>query len=497
MPIAKTVHKTDWSWGLVSRINESADLLEGLREFLKGLFERYSPTMAGIWLKDEEGWQEADWQGERKPELEGWAKRLLTQLPAADSEERKLVAFPHEAGFLHAFPLHQRRTRALLGACVVLSSNQDLTEQEEMRRWVEHFSWLLALHIEREQERNRYLRQQVALSLILGGSNILNNVANEAQLFTEAGEMAMGILHVDKGMFIVEDALDHDKIWFRGFGRFKDVELSLDRVRIPEQKGPFCDLQGVSLEGECRECPYFNMVCRKAMEDIPENMPEDMLFTQYPLLSNSEAIGELRLLHEKNELAGLDKDTLNTFVLQISVALETLRHRSMLERLATHDPLTGLLNRTGLEERLEAECSRAARAQEQLLFIVLDLDHFKQVNDTFGHPAGDQLLIKIGSALAHNVRVYDLVSRIGGDEFVVVFARWEESQVNYDRVRDWLAEVEAALPNLGIDIGLSAGVARFPENTDFRSLYQKADEALYQAKQQGRHRICGLEVVFT
>lgn len=489
--MAKAAHKAEWSWDLVRQINESADLLEGLREFLKGLCYRYSPKMAGIWLKEEEGWREADWQGERNPELEGVVQGLLPRFSAADSEGAKLAVSLDEEGLLSAFPLRQRRTRFLLGTCLVLLSDQNPAEQAEMNRWVEHFSWLLALHIEREQERKRYLRQQASLNLLLGGSNILNNVANEAKLFSEAGEMAMGILNVDKGLFIVEDALDHDKIWFRGFGRLKDVDLSLDRVRVAQQKGRYCDFEGESLEGECRECPYFDMVCRKGLGE----MPEDMLFTKYPLFSNGAVIGELRLLHQRNELDGLDKDTLNTFVLQISVALETLRHRSTLERLATHDPLTGLLNRTGLEERLEAECSRAARAQEQLLFIVLDLDHFKQVNDTLGHPAGDQLLIKIGSALAHHVRVHDLVARLGGDEFVVVFARWEESQVSYDRVRAWLAEVEASLPKLGIDLGLSAGVARFPENTDFRSLYQKADEALYQAKQQGRHRICGLERV--
>lgn len=222
-------------------------------------------------------------------------------------------------------------------------------------------------------------------------------------------------------------------------------------------------------------------------------MSNDMLFSKYPLLINSEVIGELRLLHNRHELDGMDKEILDTFILQISIALETLRHRSTLERLATHDPLTGLLNRSGLERRLEGECSRAGRFHEKLLFVVLDLDHFKQVNDTLGHPAGDQLLIKLGTELSESVRIYDLVSRLGGDEFVVVFSGWEETDSNYKRIKKWLLGVEKSLPDLGIDIGLSAGVARFPDCDNFRSLYQKADEFLYQAKQQGRHRVCGLE----
>lgn len=486
----KGVRKRDWSWDLVKRINESEGLIEGLGEFLNGLGERYAPQMAGIWLKEEDGFKEAGWRGERNAELERLIESLLSRL-SDDSEDKQQSPLPAGEGILYVLALRQRKTQALLGACLLLAKGRSRAKQTEMISWVEHFGWLLSLHIEWEKARYRYIQQQAALNLLLGGSNILNNVANEAQLFSEAGEMAMGILNADKGLFIVKDAIDQDKVWLRGFGRLKDIELTLEGNRIPRQKAPYCHLESVPLQVECRECPYFEMVCRKAFDD----MPEDILLSKYPLFCNGEAIGELRLLHGRNELAGLDKDTLNTFVLQISVALETLRHRSALERLATHDPLTGLLNRTGLEERLEAECARAARAQEQLLFVVLDLDHFKQVNDTFGHPAGDQLLIKIGSALAHSVRAYDLVSRLGGDEFVVVFTRWEETQTNYERVRAWLAEVESSLPRLGIDIGLSAGVARFPENPDFRALYQKADEALYQAKQQGRHRICGLEPV--
>ncbi|MHB1653690.1 MAG: GGDEF domain-containing protein [Desulfitobacteriaceae bacterium] len=488
MLVDKSMNGAWWAWDLANRVNECAELKESLIVFLGGLSEQYNPEMAGIWLAEDDAWTEVSWQGERTERLELQIVDVLKQWVGKGKDS--FGSFPEPEGELFCFPLYQRRSHVLLGACVTLIPRErSVAEREGMADWIGHFSWLLALHIEREQEHCRFFRQQVAFNLLLGGSNILNNVKNEPQLFTEAGEMAMGILHVDKGVFLVRDDLDAERMWLRGFGRLKDIQFYAERKELSKRKGSFCGLEPVTNVRDCHDCPYFEDICKKGLGDLPQGM----MFSKYPLLINGEAVGELRLLHLRHELDTLDQETLNTFVLQISLALETLRHRSTLERLATHDPLTGLLNRTGLEERLEAECARAGRAEEKFLFIVLDLDYFKQVNDTLGHPAGDQLLIKLGAVLSNSVRPYDLVSRIGGDEFVVVFTRWEETQTNYDRIRTWLAEVEQALPDVGVHIGLSAGATRFPENEDFRSLYQKADEALYQAKQQGRHRICGLD----
>ena len=480
-----------WSWNLVERLNHSSNLDQTIRELVNGLYNQYAPVMLGIWLwREDEIWRELAWQGLRNLEMEQAINGcLLTWTNGPDRKSSKY--FVTEAGLFYVLPLLTCSNISLLGLCIVAFEEKKApeTKRPALVRWVRRFSSFLSLHIEHEQAHQQFFKQQVALNLLLSGSNILNRATSEKQLFTEASEMAMGILNVDKGIFVYSDALDPDKMWITGFGRLKDIDYAINRTDMTKYGDRRCADDVFCVKDVCYDCPYFTTLCRQCLGDPNP----DMFSSRYPLVIRGESVGELRLLHESHELALLDRGILNTFVMQISQALETMRHRSLLEKLATHDPLTGLLNRSGLEERLEAECARAGRLHEELLFVLLDLDHFKQVNDQLGHPVGDQLLIRLGQVLMQSVRSYDLVARLGGDEFVVVFGHWEESEANFIRVGDWLKEVEKHLPAIGIDIGISGGVARFPEATDFRSLYQRADEALYRAKQQGRHRICGLD----
>lgn len=488
-----------WSWELAERINASKSLKEALTAFLGGLSEQYDPLRAGVCLLEAEGWREIASLGAQTWPKEEELRKLLQSLVqystqrSADIMVSGMLDRAESEGCedsMLVFSIHHQVSHLLLGACcVLLTGDPPRRVLDNLMIWVNRFSGLLALHISCERDNRRFEQQKVALNLLLAGANILTSASDESRLFAEAGEMAMGILQLDKGIFLVQDVLDPEKVWVRGFGRMKGVDESLERSALLGTKGGPCEVVGVSEEGTCRDCPLFDKVCRGVLEDISPGW----MFRKYPLTINGGEVGELRVLHGENELIGLDHEIVNTFMAQISVALETLRHRAALERLATHDPLTGLLNRTGLEERLEAECARAARMEEKLLFVVLDLDHFKQVNDTLGHPAGDQLLIKVGHALTASVRTYDLVSRLGGDEFVVVFSRWEESSISYSRVQAWMKGLEQSLPEIGIAVGFSAGVARFPEQKEFRALYQRADEALYRAKETGRHRICGLE----
>ena len=488
--MSEEAHGGRWTWNLVDKINEAPGLTQALQAFVNGLCEKYNPVAAAIWLWEEEQWNQAVAQGESFSAA--FISSLLTPVAPQTKEPEKGMMRIQASGAREIFvlPLRQRRTHTLLGACVVEYDRKlPYPQHEEISLWLLRFSWLLALHIEQERNLHMFWRQQTAISLLLNGTNILNRVSTETELFAEAGEMAMGILHVDKGVFIVIDTLESERVRLNGFGRLKNLHAAMERSELAQARGTFCDVGTDSSEGHWGLCPEFSRICR---QHLGEAWTKDIIVSKYPMKINGEIVGELRLLHDSHELDEVDHEILETFLLQISLALETLRHRSALERMATHDPLTGLLNRRGLEERLEAECARALRLGESLLFIVMDLDHFKAVNDTYGHPQGDQLLTKLGRVLAGSVRSYDLVARLGGDEFVVVYSGWQDTPENYARIGEWLKQVLGQLPDLGIKLGISAGVARFPQLNGFRLLYQKADECLYLAKQQGRNRICGL-----
>jgi len=155
--------------------------------------------------------------------------------------------------------------------------------------------------------------------------------------------------------------------------------------------------------------------------------------------------------------------------------------------LALHDPLTGLANRREIDERLNRELARAARAAQPVALVVLDLDHFKRINDTLGHPVGDEVLRATARALAGAVRPGDALGRIGGEEFVVVLygAGGDEALFVAERAR---AAVAAGAPR-GIAVTCSAGIAVFPDDAhDAATLLHRADGALYLAKEAGRDR---------
>ena len=164
-----------------------------------------------------------------------------------------------------------------------------------------------------------------------------------------------------------------------------------------------------------------------------------------------------------------------------------------LERMATHDPLTGLYNRRELERQFKEELARARRYGRPLSLLWLDLDHFKTINDDYGHLAGDEVLRELSRLLQTHVRAVDYAARYGGEELLIVLPELDQSGAleMAERLRG-LVESTRIRVSSGEQLGVtvSIGVASYPldgETAD--QLFSKADEAMYQAKQSGRNRV--------
>lgn len=178
---------------------------------------------------------------------------------------------------------------------------------------------------------------------------------------------------------------------------------------------------------------------------------------------------------------------------RISMALANLRLREVLRSQSIRDPLTGLFNRRFMEESFERELRRAARCGENATLLMVDIDHFKQFNDTFGHQAGDALLRGLGDFLSQRIRGQDVACRYGGEEFALILAgaSGDVASKRAERLREELKEltVRHAGQTLG-RVTLSIGIAVFPDHgSTVDELLRLADQALYRAKTEGRDRV--------
>lgn len=164
-----------------------------------------------------------------------------------------------------------------------------------------------------------------------------------------------------------------------------------------------------------------------------------------------------------------------------------------LERLTRQDGLTGLFNRNTFVELSRSELLRAQRQGSATTILLLDLDHFKRVNDTWGHPAGDAVLRQVATLAAQTVRSTDLVGRLGGEEFIVLLPHTSEEAGRKiaEKLRQRLESTPIGWEGITIPVTASFGVASAPAaaKRDFDSLYTDADKALYLAKQRGRNRV--------
>jgi diguanylate cyclase (GGDEF)-like protein len=238
--------------------------------------------------------------------------------------------------------------------------------------------------------------------------------------------------------------------------------------------------------------PWFG---RYIIADTPQDV-EAIVFC--PLIVADRVIGTLNVWREDSapELAGTiptfspeEAQLIKRFASLAALAYDNARRRELLAEQARTDELTGLFNRRHFHERLAAELARAQRDVTSVGLVLLDVDDFKRVNDVYGHPVGDQVLVAFGEVLAAHVRAGDVVCRTGGEEFGVILPKADEREAAHCAERLVCAVRDAAWSIAG-PMTASAGVAVAPDHAGtVATLFKAADECLLRAKATGKDRV--------
>lgn len=234
-----------------------------------------------------------------------------------------------------------------------------------------------------------------------------------------------------------------------------------------------------------------SLICQHVADEGGKAFP----YLCVPMMAHHEALGILHLRCSAGSAAITQENQqlAETVAEQIALMLSNLKLREALRQQSIRDTLTGLFNRRYMDETLTREIGRARRGKIPVSIIMMDIDHFKQFNDTYGHEAGDMVLKSIGKLLQTEVRADDIACRYGGEEFTLILpgASRKIAQQRAEQLRDGIHALEINYKGKALGaLTLSFGVAVFPTHGESGQAVLKAvDTALYQAKQNGRDRV--------
>ncbi len=252
----------------------------------------------------------------------------------------------------------------------------------------------------------------------------------------------------------------------------KKSEDIIDKLTIKELLGP---VYQISL-------PYLKKAYRGLVQEFEREIPSPVgevrytITTYTPVVENGEVIGIISHIADITYLKKME--------------MELKRAKEKAEESATHDFLTGLPNRVFLHDRIRNGISLAERNGTMIGVLLIDIDNFKAINDTFGHLSGDEVLKEIANRLKSAIRKYDTVFRVGGDEFLVLsieIKKIDQIDILAKRLLK-LARLPLIIKNMTIQPLFSIGIAVYPENTGTPDeLINNADKALYKSKESGKN----------
>ena len=233
----------------------------------------------------------------------------------------------------------------------------------------------------------------------------------------------------------------------------------------------------------CRECHYITKQQGQMIDG----------YFVYNLKSRGEEAGCIALKGISEE----DQEKAVILGHQFALALQRIRLYEEIERLAITDSLSGVYTRRYFQERLEEEISRVKLRKTEVSLLMIDVDHFKSINDTYGHLTGDQVLREAGKLIRDNIREIDIAGRYGGEEFAVVLPESGTPGAIQaaERIRYAVEKATIHAYDANLKITISIGLATYPTDcTSISELFDKADWALYRAKNVGRNQVCAFGV---
>jgi len=338
------------------------------------------------------------------------------------------------------------------------------------------------------------LRRQRVLSRLNFSHSALNILHNESSRLTkilDVEEMLKTIANSIQRLSGAEAIL----LWrqaasYRVFTS-ENLPLKVDRVSIKKIRGTLLDRLHTQSENRLNFGNlhrYYNHKTRV----LPDGFPEPLSIFALPLYINGRLQGIAMAVSERKEAFNhVHIEQIEVYLNQASETLSKAMLHEEIKQLAFTDGLTGLYNHRRFQERLEEEIKRAERYGEPLSLILLDIDHFKKVNDTYGHPAGDAVLKKLAALIRKTVREIDFPARYGGEEFALIIlkSKAKDAEKIAERLRKTVQKRVIKTESTEISVTLSLGIASYPDDATTREeLIERADQALYKAKHSGRNR---------
>lgn len=278
-----------------------------------------------------------------------------------------------------------------------------------------------------------------------------------------------------------------------------DYISSIGFIRIPFGKG----IEGIAAQTQMPVAVTENVINDPRYESILDLELKyfNSVYAVPILIKEKKVIGVLELRNNnKREYSQSEKKLITAITDQLAIAIENALLHKKTELLSLTDDMTGLNNFRYFQQKLKDEITRSKRYERDISLLMLDIDHFKKVNDTYGHLKGDIILKMVAHVITQTVRDVDMPARYGGEEFVVILpeTNQKDSITIADRIRKRVEEIDFSGQE-GLEylkITISIGVASFPVNaTKEKALIEAADKACYEAKRTGRNRVIGFSSI--